>query len=230
MLSNEGMSKYTSESESDINKYLCRFEKRIYIPLPGPEARRRMFEIHVGNTPCQLTPKDYRTLADRTDGFSGSDISTVVRDALMQPVRKVISATHFKQVANPETENGEPKKWTPCSPGDPKAVEKAWSQIGSNELLEPPLRIADFLKSLDNTRPTVTQADIARHDKWTMESGTRGVFFLCLFQCKPTQYFSNCRKRWSVTAYHDLVIKSTFNLKPLSISHAFGNIWKSGST
>ena len=116
---------------------------------------------------------DYRTLADRTDGFSGSDISTVVRDALMQPVRKVISATHFKQVANPDTQNGEPKKWTPCSPGDPNAVEKSWSQIGSDELLEPPLKIADFLKSLDNTRPTVTKADIAKHDQWTMESGTR---------------------------------------------------------
>jgi len=152
-----------------------RFEKRIYIPLPGPEARRRMFEIHVGNTPCQLTPKDYRTLADRTDGFSGSDISTVVRDALMQPVRKVISATHFKQVPNPETEDGKPVKWTPCSPGDPKAVEKAWAQIGSDELLEPPLKIADFLKSLDNTRPTVTQADIAKHDQWTMESGNDGA-------------------------------------------------------
>jgi hypothetical protein len=75
--------------------------------------------------------------------------------------------------SNPETKNGKPKKWTPCSPGDPKAVEKALSQIGSDELLEPPLRIADFLKSLDNTQPTVTQADIAKHDQWTMESGTR---------------------------------------------------------
>ena len=131
-----------------------------------------MFEIHIGTTPCQLTPKDYRTLADKTEGYSGSDISTVVRDALMQPVRKVISATHFKHVANPEAENGEPRKWTPCSPGDPEAVEKSWSGIGSDELLEPPLKIADFLKSLSNTRPTVTQADIAKHDQWTRESGT----------------------------------------------------------
>ena len=162
-----------------------------------------MFEIHVGNTPCQLTPKDYRTLADRTDGFSGSDISTIVRDALMQPVRKVISATHFKQVANPDTENGEPKKWTPCSPGDPNAVEKAWSQIGSDELLEPPLKIADFLKSLDNTRPTVTQADIAKHDKWTMESGKRIFFFfwcVLFWGSVSTHAFQICRKRWRVTA------------------------------
>ena len=30
--------------------------------------------------------------------YSGADISIVVRDAMMQPVRKVQQATHFKQV------------------------------------------------------------------------------------------------------------------------------------
>lgn len=75
-----------------------RFEKRIYIPLPEAEARRRIFELNVGTTPCQLTNKDYKYLADITDGYSGSDIAVVVRDALMQPIRKVLSATHFKKV------------------------------------------------------------------------------------------------------------------------------------
>ncbi|EFI28570.1 katanin p60 ATPase domain-containing protein [Coprinopsis cinerea okayama7 len=149
-----------------------RFEKRIYIPLPGIEARRRMFEIHIGNTPTELIPKDYRTLAEKTEGYSGSDIAIVVRDALMQPVRKVISATHFKEVQDPETGA---VKWTPCSPGDPHAVEKSWNDIGSDELLEPPLKLNDFLKSLDNTRPTVTQADIKKHEDWTKESGNDGA-------------------------------------------------------
>ncbi|TCD71423.1 Vacuolar protein sorting-associated protein 4 [Steccherinum ochraceum] len=150
-----------------------RFEKRIYIPLPGPEARRRMFQLHVGDTPCELTQKDYRLLGDQTDGYSGSDISIVVRDALMQPVRKVLSATHFKRVPSPTDPDS--TKWTPCSPGDPEAVEKAWTDIDGDELLEPPLRVADFLKSLDNTRPTVTAEDIKKHDQWTMESGNEGA-------------------------------------------------------
>lgn len=47
-----------------------RFEKRIYIPLPGADARKRMFELHVGNTPCELTQKDYRELAEQTDGYA----------------------------------------------------------------------------------------------------------------------------------------------------------------
>ncbi|KAK0207857.1 P-loop containing nucleoside triphosphate hydrolase protein [Desarmillaria ectypa] len=152
-----------------------RFEKRIYIPLPGPEARRHMFQLHVGSTPCELTSKDYRQLADKTDGYSGSDIAIVVRDALMQPVRKVISATHFKRVADPASESGELSKWTPCSPGNSDAVEKTWSDIDSDELLEPPLRLNDFLRSLATVRPTVTAADIRRHDDWTKESGNDGA-------------------------------------------------------
>lgn len=93
----------------------------------------------------------------------------VVRDALMQPVRKVLSATHFKKTPSPDAPDIE--KWTPCSPGDPDAVEKTWTDIESDDLLEPPLKLADFLKSLDNVRPTVTSEDIRRHDQWTIESG-----------------------------------------------------------
>lgn len=88
----------------------------------------------------------------------------------MQPVRKVISATHFKQVVS--LDDPDIVKWTPCSPGDPDAVEKSWSEVESDELLEPSLTLKDFVKSLDSVRPTVTEADIKRHDEWTKESGT----------------------------------------------------------
>lgn len=57
-----------------------------------------MFRLHLGNTPHSLSEADLRQLARKTDGYSGADISIIVRDALMQPVRKVQSATHFKKV------------------------------------------------------------------------------------------------------------------------------------
>ena len=53
---------------NDLSHSYRRFEKRIYIPLPGLEARKAMFEIHVGSTPCELSQKDYRTLAAKSDG------------------------------------------------------------------------------------------------------------------------------------------------------------------
>lgn len=85
----------------------------------------------------------------------------------MQPIRKVMSATHFKR-----TEDEGKTKYTPCSPGDPAGKEMSWSTIESDELLEPDLKLADFLKSLESVRPTVTAEDIRRHDQWTLESGT----------------------------------------------------------
>uniref|UniRef100_A0A3B4X4M8 vesicle-fusing ATPase n=1 Tax=Seriola lalandi dorsalis TaxID=1841481 RepID=A0A3B4X4M8_SERLL len=74
-----------------------RFEKRIYIPLPEEHARSFMFKLHLGSTPNDLTEADFTTLGKKTEGYSGADISIIVRDALMQPVRRVQSATHFKK-------------------------------------------------------------------------------------------------------------------------------------
>jgi len=157
-----------------------RFEKRIYIPLPEMDARRRMFELNVGSTPCELSRDDYSKLAKKTEGYSGSDIAVVVRDALMQPVRIVLSTTHFKPVLEPMNEHqkalgGRWPKWTPCSPGDAGAVEKSWSDVESDELLEPVLQQKDFIRAINQVRPTVTLEDVAKHERWTNDSGEAGV-------------------------------------------------------
>lgn len=80
--------------------FILRFEKRIYIPLPEAHARAAMFKLHLGTTQNSLTETDFRDLGKKTEGYSGADISVIVRDALMQPIRKVQSATHFKKVRN----------------------------------------------------------------------------------------------------------------------------------
>ena len=58
----------------------------------------KMFEMSVGTTPCDLKPSDYRKLGEMSEGYSGSDIAIAVQDALMQPVRKIQTATHYKKV------------------------------------------------------------------------------------------------------------------------------------
>lgn len=75
-----------------------RFQRRVHIGLPDVRARVKMFMLNVGSTPCQLTNADYRQLAEMSEGYSGSDISVVVQDALMQPIRKIQTATHYKKV------------------------------------------------------------------------------------------------------------------------------------
>ncbi|KAK6460388.1 P-loop containing nucleoside triphosphate hydrolase protein [Scheffersomyces coipomensis] len=148
-----------------------RFERRIYIPLPELEGRTRMFELNIGETPCELGNQDYKLLAEMTDGYSGSDIAVAVRDALMEPIRKIQQATHFK----PVTIDGDDKeRYTPCSPGDVGAREMNWMDIESDELQEPPLTIKDFIKAIKNNRPTVNAADIENHVKFTNDFGQEG--------------------------------------------------------
>ncbi|KAJ6246910.1 vacuolar protein sorting-associated protein 4a [Anaeramoeba flamelloides] len=151
-----------------------RFDKRIYIPLPDVVARARIFEIHLGKTPHSLKKRDFKKLAQKTEGYSGSDISVIVKDALMQPVRKVQTATHFKRVKGPDPEDPDVIRddlLTPCSPGDNGAFEKNWMDIESNDLIVPDITMKDFLKSIKKIKPSVGDDDVKEHIKFTEEFG-----------------------------------------------------------
>ncbi|KAK5140125.1 Vacuolar protein sorting-associated protein 4, partial [Oleoguttula sp. CCFEE 6159] len=157
-----------------------RFQRRVHISLPDLPARMKMFELAVGTTPCELKPADFRTLGELSEGYSGSDISIAVQDALMQPVRKIQTATHYKKVLVDVTdeETGEVRKvekLTPCSPGDKGAVEMSWTEVETEQLLEPPLLLKDFVKAVKSSRPTVSQEDLMRSKEWTEEFGSEGA-------------------------------------------------------
>ncbi|KAI0982259.1 hypothetical protein GJ496_000691 [Pomphorhynchus laevis] len=154
-----------------------RFEKRIYVPLPDLKARIQMFRIHLGNSYHSLKDGDFITLGERTNGYSGADISVVVRDALMYPVRKVQTATHWKTVSGPSRTDPrqiESGLFTPCSPGDVHAVERNWSDIPSDKLLEPIVTMHDMLLALKVQKPTVSIADLENYTKFTTEFGQEG--------------------------------------------------------
>uniref|UniRef100_A0A7N5ZSU6 vesicle-fusing ATPase n=1 Tax=Anabas testudineus TaxID=64144 RepID=A0A7N5ZSU6_ANATE len=154
-----------------------RFEKRIYIPLPEEHARSSMFKLHLGSTPNSLTDADFITLGKKTEGYSGADISIIVRDALMQPVRKVQSATHFKKVRGSQWNKPDvvvEDLLTPCSPGEPNAVEMTWMDVPGEKLLEPVVSMADMLRSLTNTKPTVNEQDLEKLKKFTEDFGQEG--------------------------------------------------------
>lgn len=147
-----------------------RFQRRVHISLPDMPARMRMFEIAVGDTKCELTQSDYKKLGQETEGYSGSDISIAVQDALMQPVRKIQTATHYKKVDVDGTE-----MLTPCSPGDTGAMEMTWVDVDSEKLLEPPLAVKDFMRAVKSARPTVSGDDLKKSAEWTAEFGSEGA-------------------------------------------------------
>lgn len=154
-----------------------RFEKRIYIPLPEAHARTDMFKLHIGDTPHELNNEDFKRLGQQTNGFSGADIGIVVRDALMQPVRKVQSATHFMMVRGPcpmDRDRIVDDLWTPCSPGAPRAKEMSWTELEGDKLLEPIVSMSDMLMSLESCKPTVNDEDLVKLKKFMDDFGQEG--------------------------------------------------------
>ena len=150
-----------------------RFDKRIYIPLPEAPARASMFKIHLGDTPNSLTAADFEALGAQTDGFSGSDIAVVVKDVLMEPVRKAQDATHFREVDAPDG-----KRLEPCSPGAPGAIATTLTELAEKGLADrvatPEVSMRDFDKALTRARPTVSKKDLEVQERFTAEFGEEG--------------------------------------------------------
>jgi vacuolar protein-sorting-associated protein 4 len=67
---------------------LRRFEKKIYIGLPDFLSREKIFELGVKGVDKE-DDVNFKTLAEMTEGYSGSDISTVCREVVMLPIREL---------------------------------------------------------------------------------------------------------------------------------------------
>lgn len=66
-----------------------RFVRRQYIPLPEPETRATQLRTLLGQQKHSLTDADITELVQLTDGFSGSDITALAKDAAMGPLRSL---------------------------------------------------------------------------------------------------------------------------------------------
>lgn len=58
-----------------------RLDKKIFVPLPDKPARQVMFQRKLNSMSHVLTPKDFNVLASKSEGYSGSDIRSVIRAA-----------------------------------------------------------------------------------------------------------------------------------------------------
>lgn len=67
---------------------LRRFERKILVPMPDKETRIKIIKLHAG-IHHTLTDEDFEYLAEHTEGYSGSDLSTLVNDALMRPIKQL---------------------------------------------------------------------------------------------------------------------------------------------
>ncbi|KAJ3695353.1 hypothetical protein LUZ60_000730 [Juncus effusus] len=122
---------------------LRRLEKRILVPLPEPEARLAMFEELLPICP-KKSEISYETLIEKTEGYSGSDIRLVCKEAAMQPLRRLMSV-----------------------------LESAQDVVNEDELPEiGPLRPEDVEIALRNTKPSA-HLHAKRYEKFNDDYGSQ---------------------------------------------------------
>ncbi|KAK4361342.1 hypothetical protein RND71_020294 [Anisodus tanguticus] len=121
---------------------LRRLEKRILVPLPEPEARCAMFEELLPSLP-EEAPLPYDLLVEKTEGFSGSDIRLLCKEAAMQPLRRLMAQLEEKEEVVPEDE---------------------LPNVG-------PITVRDIEMALQNTRPSA-HIHAPRYDKFNSDYGS----------------------------------------------------------
>ncbi|KAI9824197.1 MAG: hypothetical protein M1819_000909 [Sarea resinae] len=66
-----------------------RFVRRQYIPLPEGPVRAMQLRTLMGHQKHELSDEDIEVLVQLTDGYSGSDITALAKDAAMGPLRSL---------------------------------------------------------------------------------------------------------------------------------------------
>jgi SpoVK/Ycf46/Vps4 family AAA+-type ATPase len=122
------------------NAILSRFQKRIFVPLPDPEARRAILEIHIPKRGHKLE-LSLDDLVRRTDGYAGREIEQLCQTAI----------THMTQRANP---------------GLMDVVDQGQAALRDYEIKVAPLDEEDFRVAFSQIHPSTDPQLLRRHQEW----------------------------------------------------------------
>jgi len=145
-----------------------RFEKRIYIALPAAPERARIARLKLEGMQHTLTADDFERIGAASPGYSGADMNIVVRDAIMQPVRTMLRATHFVEDAAGDG------AFTPVAADAEGSRAMHWKDVPASRLRDLPVTAADFSSALAAVKPSVAAGDVARYEHFTTEYGVDG--------------------------------------------------------
>ncbi len=116
-----------------------RFDRIVYVPVPKEEGRLKILQIHTKNMPLDKLV-DLKKLAKETEGYTGSDLDSLAREAAMLALRESIenekvTSKHFDEAMNK------------VSPSVSKNDQERYKQIESKYLKSAKAALADSSSS-----------------------------------------------------------------------------------
>lgn len=159
----------TNNPWSIDDAFLRRFEKRIYVSLPDKSARKEMFKRELAT----ISEEEAEAFSERTENYSGADISTVLKDAEMSTLRQCMEATAFEERDGQVTPTDKP----PCSscPGDafcdackryPFTIDKLPADV---EVVRRDCTAKDVSEAIGRNHSTANRRSLDRLETWSKQ-------------------------------------------------------------
>ncbi|CAG2057012.1 unnamed protein product [Timema podura] len=143
--------------------FLRRFQKKLYIPLPDRQSRQNIIKAHCRGNNVSLTDNEWEVLGISTDGYSGSDLANLAKEALFEPINELDCSNFWK-----ENEGG---RMVPCTRNFEGAVHKFLEDLRPEQVEARDVSFSDFKMALTNSKRTVTNEDIERYESFTVQFG-----------------------------------------------------------
>ena len=129
----------TNRPEDCDPALLRRFAIRVLIGLPNHRDRRRIITRLLDGIEHNITPQELRAVSESMEGWSGSDLESVTREAVMAPVRECLrSAAIMKMRARRRRRNSnmeESKSINNANENHQKNIIDRGNDIARDELL-----------------------------------------------------------------------------------------------
>ncbi|KAJ8983609.1 hypothetical protein NQ317_004247 [Molorchus minor] len=139
--------------------FLRRFQKQIYIPLPNAIERLELLQLFTKDIQLDRNLEHWEELINKTEGFSGSDISNLVNSAFNIPLVDLEDAKIWKSTLDGFYE--------PVVAAEDFSYDNIicceLSNLPYNSVRTRPVQISDLIKSLESIVPTISITDIKKY-------------------------------------------------------------------
>ncbi|BCU70478.1 CDC48 family AAA ATPase [Stygiolobus caldivivus] len=127
-----------------------RFDRLIYVPPPDKRARLEILKVHTKNVPM-AEDVTLEEIAEKTEGYTGADLSALVREATLRAIREQMTDCMKKADDN-------------CKRGDSECRERTIRECMSGKGALAERRHFDF--ALKKVRPSVTPDMVQFYQNW----------------------------------------------------------------
>ena len=145
-----------------------RFSTTIHVGQPGPDDRISILKSKWkwnNNTFHSLTDNQFKVLGEKTNMFSGSDVTRVAIDSINYYYQQVLAATHFQEVLDDKGNvKYEPLPWDSKEKGKPMT----YKDLKQNELHDRKITFECVEEVLKQSKPTVGSSEVNKHRRFEM--------------------------------------------------------------